>query len=201
MKKVFFALSILSSACAFAGNYGGVEAGYSFVDIKAEQTAQTLANLAGRTVTVVYDTAGFTGRAYFGVGVSDNASVEFGYFATANLTATYTMTGASAKENYSANGFDASLVYKLASEGIFFKGGLHSSKVTGDASISLGGTTYNVASTSKSGTGLFGGIGYESKLGNSPDTRWRAGWSHYNKVGGISDANVNFVYIGVLKNF
>lgn len=201
MKKSFVALAFISSTCAFAGNYVGAEAGYGFVDIKAEQTAQTIANLSGQTVRVVYDKAGFTGRGYFGIGIDQNIAVEIGYFATANLTATYTLSGASAKENYSASGLDASLVFKPAEEGVFFKVGMHNSKVTGDASITVGGTTYNVNGTTKSGTGLLGGIGYEAKLANSPDVSWRAGWTYYNKIGGLSDANVNLFYAGIQKKF
>lgn len=201
MKKLFLAIAITGSTSAFSGNYAGLEGGYGFVDIKAKQTAQTLANLSGRTVTYTYDKATFSGRAYFGFSVMENASVEVGYFQTSNLNATYTITGASAKESYSANGIDASLVYKPTPEGVFFKGGFHTSKISGDGSLTIGGTTYNIASTSKSGTGLLAGIGYEGKFGNSQDVNWRAGWSHYNKVGGLSDANVNLIYVGISKNF
>ena len=38
-------------------SYFGVDGGYAFVDLKAEETAQTLANLSGSTVTYQEDQA------------------------------------------------------------------------------------------------------------------------------------------------
>jgi hypothetical protein len=202
MKKIF-ALVFLTITCSIASaqNYAGVDGGYGFIDIKAQQTAQTLANLSGSTVTYTYDKAALTGRMFFGFGVADNLALELGYFASANATAKYTISGASATENYSTNGFDAGLVYKPQEDGIFFKAGFHSSKVEGDASVTINGTTYNIASDSKSGTGMMAGVGYEAKMSGSSGLKSRLGWTYYNKVGGVSDANVNLIYFGLVKGF
>jgi hypothetical protein len=202
MKKII-ALVFFTVTCSLASaqNYAGIDGGYGFVDIKAQQTAQTLANLSGSTVTYTYDKAAVTGRMFFGFGIADNLALELGYFTSANASAKYTISGASASENYSTSGFDAGLVYKPSTEGMFFKAGFHSSKVDGDASVTIGGTTYNIASDSKSGTGLMAGLGYEEKFNTSSDLKWRMGWTYYNKVGGVSDANVNLLYVGIVKSF
>jgi hypothetical protein len=202
MKKLLTILSaVFISSFANAENYVGVDGGYGFVDIKAKQTAQTLANLSGSTVSYTYDRGALSGRLYFGFGLAENIAVELGYFASANATAKYTISGASATENYSTNGFDAGLVYKPQEEGVFFKAGFHSSKVEGDASVTINGTTYNIASDSKSGTGMMAGIGYEAKMSGSSGLKSRLGWTYYNKVGGVSDANVNLIYLGLVKGF
>jgi len=202
MKKLLTIMSIvLFSSVANAENYAGIDGGYGFVDLKAKDTAQTLANLSGSTVTYTYDRAAITGRLYFGFDIAEHLVVEIGYFASANASAKYTISGASATENYSSSGIDAGFVYKPSDEGVFFKAGFHSSKVDGDASITIGGTTYNIASTSKSGTGLMGGIGYEEKMSGSSGLKGRVGWTYYNKVGGVSDANVNLIYLGLVKSF
>ena len=147
MKKLLTGITLIAGASlASAENYVGADGGYGFVDIKAEQTAQTLANISGSTVNVVYDRGALSGRLYFGFGLAENIAVELGYFASANATAKYTISGASATENYSANGFDAGLVYKPSEDGVFFKAGFHSSTVEGDGSVTIGGTTYSVTS-------------------------------------------------------
>ena len=202
MKKLLAGITLIAGASlASAENYVGADGGYGFVDIKAKQTAQTLANLSGSTVSYTYDRGALTGRLYFGFGLAENIAVELGYFASANATAKYTISGASATENYSTSGFDAGLVYKPQEEGVFFKAGFHSSKVEGDASVTINGTTYNIASDSKSGTGMMAGIGYEAKMSGSSGLKSRLGWTYYNKVGGVSDANVNLIYLGLVKGF
>ncbi len=202
MKKLLFVVStFLFCSVANAENYAGVDGGYGIVDIKAKQTAQTLANLSGSTVTYTYDYGALTGRLYFGFGLAENIAIEVGYFASANATAKYTISGASATENYSSSGLDAGFVYKPSEEGVFFKAGFHSSKVDGDASVTINGTTYNIASNSKSGTGMMAGIGYEEKMSGSSGLKGRLGWTYYNKVGGVSDANVNLIYLGLVKSF
>jgi hypothetical protein len=202
MRKSLTILSaVFFSSFANAENYVGVDGGYGFVDIKAKQTAQTLANLSGSTVSYTYDRGALTGRLYFGFGLAENIAVELGYFASANATAKYTISGASATENYSANGFDAGLVYKPSEDGVFFKAGFHSSSVEGDGSVTIGGTTYSVTSLTKSGTGMMAGIGYEAKMSGSSGLKSRLGWTYYNKVGGVSDVNINLIYLGLVKDF
>jgi len=203
MKKNVALLPIALLACSIASaeNYAGVEGGYGFIDIKAAQTAQTLANLSGRTVSYTYDKAAITGRMFFGFEVTENLALEVGYFTSANASAKYTISSASASENYSMSGFDGALVFRPKEEGVFFKAGFHNSTITGDASLTINGTTYNISGNASSGTGLMGGIGYEEKVRDSKDLKWRAGWSYYNKVGGVSDANVNLLYLGIAKGF
>ena len=42
----------------------GVEAGYAWVDTRAPENAQAIANATGRTTTVTYDEADLAGRIY-----------------------------------------------------------------------------------------------------------------------------------------
>jgi len=202
MKKLAFVAALATatvSAPAMASGYAGAEGGYAWVDIKAKQTAQELANLSGSTVTYTHDKAAFMGRLFGGYDISPNLALEVGGFTTGNLSATYTITGASASESYSASGLDVSIVLKPSPEGFYAKLGMHNSKVSGNASLVIGGVTYAVASTTKSGTGVMGGIGYQSEL--SPNLYWQAGWTYYGNLGGISSANANFISFGVTSKF
>ena len=63
-------------------SYFGVDGGYAFVDLKAEETAQTLANLSGSTVTYQEDQAAGYLRFYYGFAVSENLDLQAGYFNT-----------------------------------------------------------------------------------------------------------------------
>ena len=48
----------------------GIDAGFGFADIGAEETAQAIANLSGSTTTVTYDRGAFAGRIYLEYGLS-----------------------------------------------------------------------------------------------------------------------------------
>ena len=168
--------------------------------MKAEQTAQALANLSGSTVTYVYDEATGYLRGYVGFPVTENVGVEAGYFDTGSLDATYTIAGASATESYDANGFDFSAVIRgddTKKGGIFGRAGLHFSELTGAATITIGGTTYNIASQSASGTGTVFGAGYE--LEKSADgSGIRVGIDLYSSIGGLDDADFTLFYVGYM---
>ena len=166
----------------------GVDIGWGFIDIGAEQTAQTIANISGSTVLAEYDKAAFTGRVYFDYDIGNNILFEAGYFQSSNLTAKYTLSGASASESYSVNGFDLAAVYSEGN-GLFFKGGFHSSTISGSANIKISGTTY-AANASSSGGGFVYGIGYDF------NDSTRVGYTYYQNVGGDKDADVGLLYYG-----
>jgi len=166
----------------------GVEGGFVFADIRAEETAQTLANLSGSTVSYSYDEATWMGRLFADYSFTPEISAEVGYFFTGGLDATYTISGASASETYDAMGVDAAAVIK--SDDLFFKIGMHSSELNGAASLTIGGTKYNV-SDSISGTGYLAGAGIE--MDNS-----RFGLTYYSDMGGNSDSDMTFLYYGII---
>jgi hypothetical protein len=172
----------------------GVEAGYAYADLGADKTAQELANLAGTTVAYTYDKADLMGRIYGQYGINETLSAEVGYFNSAPLDATYTISGASAKESYEFAGFDLSAVYQ-ADSGIYGKAGIHSSKIDGAASLAIGGTTYNLGSSTDTGTGFLVGAGYEVKIDS--DMSWTIGVSYYDSAGGVSGADVTFISAGL----
>ena len=166
----------------------GIEGGLTYADMKAQETAQQLANLSGSTVTYTYDEATWAGRIFADYGIADDVNVEVGWWITGSLDATYTISGASATESYSMSVFDVSL--KLAPGGapLFFKGGLHQSTLNGAATITIGGTEYDIAD-SITGTGWLLGGGMEVD-----NTRY--GVTYIANVGGDSDSATAFAYYG-----
>ena len=166
----------------------GIEGGLVYADMRAEETAQALANASGSTVTYTYDEATWIGRVFADMPLSSEMSVEVGFFLTGSLDATYTISGASATEGYDARGVDAAAVFK--SDDVFFKVGMHRSELEGVATLTIGGTTYNVSETI-SGTGYLVGGGLE--LDGS-----RLGLTYYSDVGGDGDSDMTMLYYGVM---
>lgn len=168
----------------------GVDVGYGFLDIGADDTAQTIANLSGSTVTASYDTGAWFGRIYGDYKIADSTYIDVGLFMTGDVTAKYTLSGATASESYSANGIDIAAVIKEdKKEALFVKGGFHSSTIDGNANITISGTTY-AAQAAFSGIGFVLGGGYDYEDGG------RAGITYYANLGGESDADMWLVYYG-----
>ena len=165
----------------------GVEVGYGFADLGADETAKELATLSGSTVTYTYDKADLMGRIYGQYGISKNISAELGYFKSASLDATYTISGASATESYDIAGFDLSAVYH-SDQGFYGKAGVHDSEINGNASVTIGGTTYAAGATA-SGNGFLLWAGYEWES-------YTFGITYYDSVGGVSGSDVTFASIG-----
>jgi hypothetical protein len=166
----------------------GVEGGLTYADMRAEETAQSLANASGSTVTYKYDEATWQGRIFADMEVTPEVHVEIGYFLTGSLDATYTISGASATEGYNAMGIDlAAVIYR---DDIFFKAGMHSSELEGNAKLTIGGTTYNVSETI-SGTGYLVGGGMQVD-----DSRF--GLTYYADVGGDTDSDMVNIYYGLM---
>ena len=197
---VAIALVFIRVEPAVSDVYVGVDLGFAQADMKAEQTASRLATLSGSTVTYVYDEAVGYLRGYVGFPINENFGLEGGYFNTGSLDATYTIGGASATESYDADGFDLTAVVwadDYNKGGIYGRGGLHFSELSGAASITIGGTTYNIASQSASGTGTVFGGGYE--LEKSADgTAIRVGIDFYSTIGGLDDADFTLFYAGFM---
>ena len=200
VKYIFTLLTILSiisfprNAEAEKGKLSvGLDIGYGWHDFGAKETAQTIANASGQTVTYTYDKATFVGRLFADYGVSEDFLLDLGLFKSGNLDATYTIAGASATEAYSAFGVDAAVVYSPSKMPFFIKGGAHISKIFGDASITIGGTSY-AASATATGVGWLAGAGFQGKTGASKN--WRAGFTYYGNLGGESGADVGFLFAG-----
>ena len=170
----------------------GVDLGFGFIDIGADDTAQTIANLSGSTTTVTYDTGSWFGRVYGEYKIADATYIDIGLFTTGDVTAKYTLSGATASESYSANGVDVSAVIKEnEKEGYFVKGGFHSSTIDGNADVTISGTTYAAQATA-SGTGFLIGGGFDFDGGQ------RAGATFYSNLGGDSAADMWLIYYGFL---
>ena len=184
IKKLSFSLILLFSISGslHAADEGqlrfGFDLGFAPVDLEAEKTAQEIANTAGSTVSVAYDTGSFVGRLFAEYGLSRNLDLEFGVFSTSDATATYTLSGASASESYNADGVDFSINFKDG-ECYFGKLGMHTSTVNGSANITIGGTTYAVTASREGSGPLFGG-GWQND-----DIRYSV--THYIDVGDTTD--------------
>lgn len=206
MKKKLLAAALLSIAATgtmaqsvdMPRNYVGIEGGYAWVDIKAAETAQTLANISGRTTSYSYDKATPFGRLFGGFNVHQYVDIEVGLFTTGNLTANYTNSLGSANESYSATGVDLSVVLRPSPTGFYAKLGAHSSRVDGNASVRIS-TASASASASKTGMGLFGALGYDHKLTDT--IVGSVGFSYYDKLGGMDGVNATVVTFGVAKKF
>lgn len=179
---------LLFANSVFAEVKMGVEGGLTYADMRAEETAQILANASGSTVTYKYDEATWSGRIFADMEISPEIHAELGYFLTGSLDATYTISGASATEGYDAMGIDlAAVIYQ---DNVFFKGGMHSSELNGNAKLTIGGTTYNVTETI-SGSGFLVGGGLQLD-----DTRF--GLTYYSDMGGDADSDMTMIYYGVM---
>ena len=197
MKNIFlktiitFLLIIFTSSVKAEESFSlGVDFGYGFLDIGADETAQSIANTAGSTVTYEADTGSWMGRIYTDLEIANSLYIDIGYFLTGSIDAKYTLSGVTVTEGYSANGVEASLVYKEGDkEGFFLKGGVHSSTVDGNASITISGTTY-AANAASSGTGFLFGGGFDF----SDSTR--IGYTYYSDLGGLSKADLGYIYYG-----
>ena len=173
----------------------GVDLGFGFIDIGADDTAQTIANISGSTVTASYSSAAsdvYKRQIYGEYKIADGTYLDIGLFQTGDVTAKYTLSGATASESYSANGVDVSAVIKENdTEGLFVKGGIHSSTIDGNANVTISGTTYAAQATA-SGTGFLVGGGYDYADGQ------RAGITYYSNLGGDSAADMWLIYYGFL---
>ena len=166
----------------------GIDGGLTYADMKAQETAQQIANLSGSTVTYTYDEATWAGRLYGDYGIAENMDVELGWWITGSLDATYTISGASATESYTMSAVDLSLKYDVDGSPFFVKGGIHRSTLEGAATVTISGTEYNIAD-SITGTGWLLGGGID--MGDS-----RYGVTYIANVGGDSDSSTAFAYYG-----
>ncbi|MDB2379138.1 hypothetical protein N9V79_01550 [Candidatus Pelagibacter bacterium] len=189
MKKLFFFLigSLLISNTALAELKIGAEGGIVWADIRAEETAQILANASGSSVSYEYDQATWMGRVFGDYAFNSEIHAEIGYFLTGSLDATYKISGSQATESYDAMGIDFAIV--LHTNEAFFKAGMHSSELNGSASLTIGGTSYAVTE-SISGSGFLVGGGFESD-----DSRF--GLTYYSDMGGDADSDMTFLSYGV----
>ena len=190
MKKIKLSLIglLLFVNSALAEVKMGLEGGLTYADMRAEGTAQLLANASGSTVTYEYDEATWQGRIFADMEVTPEVHVELGYFLTGSLDATYTISGASATESYDAMGIDLAAV--IYTDDLFFKAGMHSSELEGNAKLTIGGTTYNVTETiSGSGYLLGGGMQMDNQ---------RFGLTYYADMGGDADSDMVNIYYGLL---
>ena len=188
---VFFmpAVSMAQTKAGF-----GVEAGYAWVDTRAEENAQYIANISGRTTTVTYDEADLAGRIYGYYNFNNQFGIQVGYFKTASLDQTHTNNSLSATASYDATGVDLAGVFKPNNSGFYGKAGIHQSKVNGAASVTIGGDTVAL-SASDSGSGYLVGIGFESPV--DKNMSWTVGITYYDSLGGLDQADATFVNIGL----
>jgi hypothetical protein len=215
MKKILIATAVVSalvSSQAFAENakpigiYIGVDAGYAWADTKAPQTAQYLANLTGYTTTYTYDKAAPVGRIFVGYTINENIALEGGYFGTADYTNNYAQARGTASENFSASGFDYSVLLRPTIESgfnnFFARIGGQYSEISSAGSVVYVGTTYSLAATGTAnakGSGVIFGLGYDFAL--DKNIGGRVGYTRMNSLGGVSGADADVLTVGVKATF
>ena len=176
----------------------GVDLGFGFLDVGADTNGKKISDLSGGDVSTDYDTGALVGRVYGEYNLDRSIYLDLGYFNTSDVKAKYTLSGSTASERYEASGFDLSVVYKFNAADIiqvkkrtdiFFRAGLHSSTLDGNENIVISGTSYATKATDS-------GIGYLFGGGYDYDEHNRVGVSFYGALGGLSKANLTFIYYG-----
>lgn len=199
---MFFLVSLAHSE----GAYLGADVGYGWVDTNAKDTAQTLANLSGETVSYKDDEGAVLGRLFLGYNFNENVGVELGYFGSGSVDVDYRSANGQANENAKVRGVDLSLMLRPSVSsglnGLFLRAGGHYSKIDGNASLAYNdGTnaaTYS-ASGSESGTGFLVGAGYDFNLDKNINAR--VSYTYLDSLGSVSNADVNVLTFGLNTNF
>jgi hypothetical protein len=188
-----FAISPLATAQSSA--FFGVEGGYALADIKADDTAQALANATGTTTTVRYDRGAFVGRAFVGSAINDSLGLELGGFMSGSVDANYSNATGTASESISTKGFDFSAKF-MSNANWYARGGVHYSQVSGDAQLNMAGVNYRGSGTS-SGAGFLVGAGISNKGSDGSGTYYE--YRYLGRLGGLTDANAHMLVFGFMK--
>ena len=129
-------------------------------------------------------------RIYGELTLTDELAAEFGIFQTGSLDVTFGAPGTTASETVGldARGIDVGLTY-YPMNAVFFRAGVHYSEITGTGTTTISGTAYT-ASADIEGFGGFIGAGVYLTENIS------IGLTYYDNVGGDSDADATFTFIG-----
>lgn len=206
MKKIIaLACLVISTHISAEENkfYGGVEAGFGFVDLQASDDAAYLSSLlGGQTVTYSEDSGAAAGRLFIGYQFDKSMAWELGYFQTADASSSFSTAGGagtgSATYNANAYGVDLALVFQQDGTGLFGKIGGHYSKVEQDAALTFAGQSVSLSALAWQddwGTGFLAGAGYDYDLND--DVQIRGAYSYYDSLGGLTDADMHLVTIGI----
>lgn len=191
LSKLSLIALLASTSASFAQEVRfGVEGGIASADLGADGLASSLATLTGRTVTYTEDSATSAIRLFAEFGLSENLGLEVGYFKTGSLDATFAFSGTTVTATVGAEAAGVDFGVKFyPSEAMFLRAGLHSSEITGTVSTTISGTTYS-ASASQDGTGAYigGGVFVTENVS--------LGITHYTNLGGDSEADATFAFIG-----
>ena len=194
----FSTLSIGHAGAKDNLGYVGLEMGYAYADIRADQTASVFVNTFGGTVVYEYDEADLAGRISGGYRVTDMLDLEVGYFFTADFDAIYNGVAGNgvvynATETYSATGLDFSGLFRPTEGDFFIRLGVHNSEVEGVGNFTVPGVGSVNVSATESGTGLLLGMGYDWTTDG--DSFARVSYSYYDKLGGVDNSEMGLLSI------
>lgn len=206
-KKTVLALAagVLACGAAFAQGpfYAGVELGAATLKNQAQDLANTLVRINGGSSSVTQDTGlGFT-RLFGGYNINKYVAAELGYVQSGYANTTFSgVSGSSVAYSgtakLSVNGFDVSaIVHPMpdsGAKGLFFRAGMSSYT----QKIDVSGINIRGGSSSKSGTGVNLGIGYDLPVGPG-DVRFS--YTNLSSVAGISSNDSNAFSVGYLWKF
>lgn len=202
MKKIrilAFGILMTASAATFAqstgsdqGIYLGLEGGIGNMDVDLDANSAVLSEKSNLGVV----------RAAIGYRFDRNFAVEAGYFHTGD----YELKEQVARnhdDQFSAHakGFDLSVIYRLTHflPGVFVKGGVMHSTVSGRMDEIYRGRVLQSHSFSRSGGGYLVGLGYELDLSRALGLT--AGYTRQQGLGGESRINLNLFAAGLRYRF
>lgn len=193
MKSILYAaaISALAVSAAHAQEWRfGIEGGFASADTGADSVAQSLSTSSGRTVTFTEDSSTFAARIYGELALTDTLAAEFGIFQTGSLDVTFAAPGttASGTVGLDARGIDVGLKY-YPMDAVFFRAGVHYSEITGTGTATISGTSYTAVSDLEGFGGFIGAGVYLTE-------NISVGLTYYDNVGGDSDADATFAFIG-----
>ena len=182
--------------------YVGIQGGFVYSDNEgaAEKNAQDLADASGNTVTYSYENMSWAARPYGGFKVNDKVAIEVGYVISGSLDltykGTYSGTAWTVTQGASVDGVDGAVKFNF--DNLYGKIGLHQLTIEEVAAFTASGFTYS-GGQSRSGSGFLLGGGYQDEIDD--DLYWNADFTYYDSVGGVADATMSLITIGIEKRF
>jgi opacity protein-like surface antigen len=185
--------------------YIGLDLGVASVDRSSEQSRDLDAALAitgAPLATSTVEQRSGLFRVHLGHFISDNLSLELGYFSSGSFDGSYSAGGERIKTETKISGFDVSANYYIGN--FFVKGGLHNTKADFDAKSDSGDSV----SFDKTSTGLLLGLGYQNQLAENLD--YRISYTYMNGIktpslstifGRENDQDFGFLTAGLIYKF
>lgn len=199
---IVFSFLMMFNLSAQADAYIGAEAGASWHSLNLDRSRDSLSALSGTKVSYKDDSTLASWRIFLGNRINDWLSVELGTFAGNDYKAKFSSSAVAINTKVDYQAADLSfLLHPLKDttlDGLFFKIGVHYSRLVGDGRGTINGANAKSA-FNDSGTGPLVGIGYQFKL--SDQWKLRASYTYMDSFAGLSSENFDNFHVGLSYNF